>query len=170
MEVCCQQVCSPVQAPWISLWQRIGLTQDSSTAAQHTRYKLIDLGTLGGPNSGIFFEPSPQNVLSNQGIVAACADTSIGNPYYPNFNPVPGLLSGVPGGPLPDPFTFHTLRWENGKSTDLGALPGVNSSCPGHISHNGLIAGASSNGAIDPITGWPEEQAVLWKDGQVINL
>jgi probable HAF family extracellular repeat protein len=139
-------------------------------AAQDKRYKLIDLGTLGGTNSGIFFESSPQNVLSNQGIVAACADTSIGNPDYPNFNPVPGLLSGVPGGPLPDPFTFHTLRWENGKSTDLGALPGVNSSCPAHISHNGLIVGASSNGAIDPITGWPEEQAVLWKDGQVISL
>ena len=34
-------------------------------AAQQTRYTLIDLGTLGGPNSGIFFESSPQNVLSN---------------------------------------------------------------------------------------------------------
>lgn len=52
----------------------------------------------------------------------------------------------------------------------MGALPGVNSSCVSHISGNGWIAGQSEIGAIDPITGWPEAQAVLWKHGKTINL
>jgi probable HAF family extracellular repeat protein len=137
-------------------------------SAQHSRYKLIDLGTLGGPNSSVGFDASPLNALSSQGVFTACADTSIPDPNYPNFNPF--ILPGPYGLPLPDPVIFHAFQWKNGRLTELGALPGVNNSCATHISGNGLIAGASENGVIDPITGWPEIQAVLWKHGQLINL
>ena len=138
-------------------------------AAQQTRYKVIDVGTLGGPNSSTGFEPSPLNALSSQGVFTACADTSIPDPNYPNFNP---LILPVPsyGLPQPDPVIFHAFQWKNGTLTDLGALPGVNSSCASHISGNGLIAGQSETEVIDPITGWPEAQAILWKHGQLINL
>jgi probable HAF family extracellular repeat protein len=52
----------------------------------------------------------------------------------------------------------------------LGALPGVNSSYAGAINANGLIAGLSQNGVIDPLLGVPETQAVLWKHGSIIKL
>jgi probable HAF family extracellular repeat protein len=52
----------------------------------------------------------------------------------------------------------------------LGALPGGNNSGATHISGNGLIVGASENGTIDPLTGWPEVQAVLWRNGPITNL
>lgn len=146
----------------------IALVMPLQLVAQHTHYRLIDIGTLGGPNSSVGFEGFPLNALSNLGVFTACADTSIPDPNYPNFNP--SLPPGSYGLPRPDPMIFHTFQWKNGKLTDLGALPAVNSSCATHISGNALIAGESENGAIDPITGWPEVQAVLWKHGQLINL
>ena len=38
------------------------------------------------------------------------------------------------------------------------------------INANGQIAGISQNGSIDPSTGWPEADAVLWQDGRITNL
>jgi len=136
--------------------------------AQHSRYKLIDVGTLGGPNSSIGFEASPLNSLSDDGILAACSETATPDPNYPNFSPL--VLPGSYGLPEPDPLIIHAFQWKDGTLTDLSALPGVNSSCISHISGNGWIAGQSENGMIDPITGWPEAQAVLWKHGQAVNL
>ena len=64
------------------------------------RYKLVDLGTLGGPNSGL-----PLGLMiNNQGVVTGCADTSAADPNYPNFNPFLG-----PPWVAPDPFIFHTV-------------------------------------------------------------
>jgi probable HAF family extracellular repeat protein len=136
--------------------------------AQHSRYRLIDVGTLGGPNSSIGFESSPLNSLSNDGVFSACSETTTPDPNFPNFSPL--ILGGSYGLPQPDPLIIHAFHWKDGTLTDLGALPGVNSSCVSHISGNGWIAGQSENGAIDPITGWPESQAVLWKNGRVVNL
>jgi len=136
--------------------------------AQHSRFRLIDVGTLGGPNSSISFESSPLNSLSNDGVFSACSETTTPDPNYPNFSPL--ILGGSYGLPQPDPLIIHAFQRKDGTLTDLGALPGVNSSCVSHISDNGWIAGQSENGAIDPITGWPEAQAVLWKHGKTINL
>jgi probable HAF family extracellular repeat protein len=52
----------------------------------------------------------------------------------------------------------------------LGALPGTNTSCAFWISDNGLIAGASENGLIDPLTGWPEIEATFWKNNHLTRL
>jgi probable HAF family extracellular repeat protein len=132
-------------------------------AQEHPRYKLVDLGTLGGPQSFGDAGHGAGNI-NNRGTAVGVADTATPDPNYPNFNPLMNAFGA-------DPFIFHAFGSTDGAAlVDLGALPGTNNSNPIWISANGLIAGASLNGTIDPLTGWPEATAVLWKDGQIINL
>jgi probable HAF family extracellular repeat protein len=125
--------------------------------AQSTRYKLIDLGTFGGPNSFVNGPTVP--ILSNNGTYAGEADTSIPDPFAPYCQ-------------NPDCLVRHAQKLRNGVVTDLGTLPGTNlSSGATWVSANGTIVGASENGLIDPLLGIPEIRAVLWtKDGQIIDL
>jgi probable HAF family extracellular repeat protein len=131
---------------------------------KHHRYKLIDLGTFGGPQSWVFgaFE-APAATVNNAGTVVGGADTSASNPVYPNFNPFMGLG-------FADPFVSHAFKWNEDGLTDLGVLPGGYNSFAQWISETGVIVGASENGPIDPITGWPEIHAVVWQDGQQKDL
>src|SRR6185312_933823 len=90
----------------------------------------------------------PGVVLNNRGDVIAQAGTSTPDPY-----PVP----------FQDGFIWHgILSNATGAVRDLGALPGINHSLPSGIAQNGLIAGLSSNGLVDPLTGFDELRAVLW--------
>jgi probable HAF family extracellular repeat protein len=126
-------------------------------AAQHTHYKLIDLGTLGGINS---YQVSPGQTVNNRGEVIAFADTDVPDPFAPN------CLQSV------DCHIAHAIKWYKGVTTDLGALPGVNDSIALWITPGGgLIAGASENGEVDPLTGTPEVRAVFWnEDGSIKDL
>jgi probable HAF family extracellular repeat protein len=125
---------------------------------QHHRYKLVVIGTFGGPNSYPFGEAAI--ALSNNGAVDGQADTALPDPNYGNFNPYVGQ----------NPFLQHAFKWQNGTLTDLGALPGPNTSNAGWITNGGVVSGLSTRSALDPLTGWPEEAAILWKDGQIIDL
>src|SRR5438034_2662102 len=132
-------------------------------AAQHTKYKLIDLGTFGGPASLIAQAAGPQNparALTSRGVVVGQAETATPDPFSPDcFNPY--CLAG------------HAFRWQDGVLTDLGTLEGVNSnlsSVANWINDRGWIAGASYSGGIDPVTGFPARHAVLWKNGEIIDL
>jgi probable HAF family extracellular repeat protein len=128
---------------------------------EHHHYKLIDIGTFGGPQSWVFgAQEAPAATLSNAGAVGG-ADTSDSNPNFPNFSPLMGVgfLFNYP-----DPFINHAFKWNEDGLTDLGVLPGGYNSFAQWISSNGLIAGASENGAIDPVFAWPEVHAVLWKE------
>jgi probable HAF family extracellular repeat protein len=130
---------------------------------KHHHYKLIDLGTLGGPQSIVTGLTRP---LNNQGVVTSCADTSIldpNNPQNPFF-----FQPNYPGGL--DPYIQHAFRWQNGVLSDLGTLPGGTSSCTEWINERGVIVGGATNGAIDPLTGYPEVNAALWKNGTIRNL
>jgi probable HAF family extracellular repeat protein len=125
--------------------------------ATHRQYRLIDLGTFGGPNATFVTQGIGAQFLSNRGVLTGSADTSTPDPNTPN------CLSS-------DCFITHAFKWQNGSLTDLGALPGINSSFGSWITENGLVAGFSGNGEIDPLTGFPEQRAVFWKDGQIIDL
>ena len=130
-------------------------------AAQHTRYKLIDIGTLGGPVSYIAGNETGHRQLNNRGIVAGTADISTPDPNAGN----PDLCLN------PDCFFLsHAFLWQNGVLTDLGTLPGGNDSSANVINARGWIAGGSTTGEIDPLTGGPIFHAVLWKDGEIIDL
>jgi probable HAF family extracellular repeat protein len=138
--------------------------QDKGDQGRHHRYKLIDLGTFGGPTGYLCNDPTGGGgacpVLNSRGTLVSAADTSIPNPNYPNGNTFFPI----------DPFVFHAFQWQDGTLRDLGALPGGYNSFAYGINANGLIAGASENGTIDPLLGVPELNAVLWKDGNITNL
>jgi hypothetical protein len=52
--------------------------------AKHHHYKLIDLGTFGGPNSGVSGGPPEERLLSKQGTVVGTAETPYSDPFAPN--------------------------------------------------------------------------------------
>jgi len=102
-------------------------TQESK--ATHHHYKLIDVGTLGGPSS--FFSGPILQILNNRGTFAVIANT-------PAANPNPGC--NIPFS-LPDCFVEHAAVWHGGTLIDLGVLAGGVNSGTAAISANGLIAG-----------------------------
>jgi probable HAF family extracellular repeat protein len=143
----------------ISLLAASGITGRTAAQAAHYPYILVDLGTFGGPQSYLDVPATP---ITPQGFVLGTADTTISDTDYPNFNP---YMVG-----FPDPDISHAFAWHRGILTDLGALPGNNSSAIFELNARGFGAGMSENGTIDPVTGWPADNAVLWQDGHIINL
>lgn len=126
---------------------------------KHPHYKLVDMGTFGGPQSYIpNYIGFAFSILDNQGVLIGSADTSLPDPF-PNFC-------------FTDCFVSHTfLAEEDGELTDLGALPGGGSSAPQWRSRSGLVAGVSENGLTDPLVpGFPEFRAVLWQNGGITDL
>jgi probable HAF family extracellular repeat protein len=133
------------------------LALPTQLAAQHTRYRLIEIGTFGGPTSYDDINGFGDQILNNSGVVSSHADTSVPDPFPQTCF-------------QPDCFVSHAFRWHEGVLTDLGTLPGVNSSAAAAINARGWSVGQSQNGVIDPLLGMPETRAVLWKDDQVIDL
>jgi probable HAF family extracellular repeat protein len=122
---------------------------------KHHHYKLIDLGTFGGPASYVnfFF-----NTLNNQGTVVGNSETTI--PQPPTTN----------GFPCPPGQVYKAFVWRDGVVHDLGALPGGNCSDTTAINALGQIVGTSETDEVDPLTGVNEIRAVIWKNGQIQDL
>jgi probable HAF family extracellular repeat protein len=125
---------------------------------EHHHYKLVDVGTLGGPHSYGSVNGNGFQLLNNSGVVASYADTALPDPNLQNlcFDPDCSLA--------------HAFRWKQGVMTDLEALPGMNSSAGGSINSRGWATGQSQNGLIDPVLGSPELRAVLWKGNEILDL
>src|SRR5262249_6666538 len=130
---------------------------------QQPRYKLVDLGTLGGPQS--YLDPGSGNdfgdftrLLNNKGTAVGFADTALPDPFQNVC--------------FSDCDVDHAFRTGSaGKLHDLGALPGGGSSLPTWISDNGFIVGISENGEVDPLYPiLPQLRAVLWHGGKTLDL
>ena len=130
-------------------------------AAQHTRYKLVDIPTLGGDKAYSQGNgPGTGQFLNSAGTVVGSSDTTTPDPNAPNCA-------------NPDCLVAHAFRWRNGVLTDLGTLQGVGSDLftgANAINARGWTAGFSQNGDIDPVTGFPAGHAVLWKNNEIFDL
>jgi len=141
---------------------RTGGQQAEDGANHRARYRLVDLGTLGGPNSyqpfGYVDSFLTEASISAGGTFAGWADTSTADPYAPDC--------------FFDCFVDHAFQWKNGLRTDLGALPGAPglSSSVTWISPNGVVSGFSENGEIDPLLDAPAFHGVIWENGKIIDL
>jgi probable HAF family extracellular repeat protein len=128
---------------------------------KHHQYKLIDMGTLGGPQSYLQDGLSGSfsvAAVNNQGILTGWADTSAPDPFLSFcFDQ--------------DCFLAHAFQWQNGVKTDLGTLPGGANSLASWVGANGWVAGLAENGEIDPlVAGFPELRAVVWQRGVITDL
>ena len=131
------------------------------TAKKRHHYKLIDMGTFGGPASnGIPF-------LNNKGEMVGGSATLVPAPIPPTNIYGNGGFDGLV------PFVFHAFLWKDGKVIDLRALAPVDqnfSNPQAPPNEKGEIVGVSENGIIDPIVGLTEIRAVVWKDRQILDL
>ena len=137
----------------------LSVTSATALASAATGYALTDVGTFGGPQAFINLPGVP---ITSDGAVLGTADTTIPDSDFPNFNPF------VVGSA--DPVLPHAFAWRHGQLKDLGALPGNNASAVFQVNGNGVGAGLSETGALDPFTGYPEESAVLFTNGRVVDL
>jgi probable HAF family extracellular repeat protein len=118
-------------------------------------YRLVDPGTFGGPSSYLQLPAIP---ITSSGTVLGLADTPARDRDWPHCFA------------CQDPFIQHALAWNDGRLTDLGALPGNNSSDISELNGHGVGVGISENGRTDPHTGLAAAVAVMFKNGKVISL
>ena len=127
---------------------------------KHKKYRLVDMGTFGGPASELTTNNGVgvgAKVLNDRGTLTGSADTPVPDPYSPNC-----FAASC--------FVTHAFRWEDGHRSDLGTLPGINSSQGTGVNELGWIAGFSQYGEIDPILGIGASHAVLWKGRTLTDL
>src|SRR5262252_249947 len=75
---------------------------------KHFRYRLVDLGTFGGPFSYVSANGPGGRILNNAGVVSSYADTTLPDPYAPDFCWDQDCL------------VAHSYRWRGGVLEDLG--------------------------------------------------
>jgi probable HAF family extracellular repeat protein len=125
--------------------------------ANFRHYKLVDIGTFGGPMSLINLPFNTVPALNSHGITVGDSATSIPDPVSCGGN------------------VFHAFEWQKGVVTDLSALPPANKNCSNasSVNANGEIAGTSEIDELDPLAQpfiVKEGHAVLWKNDKVEDL
>ena len=109
------RICSIAMAVLAALAIPVGLAAQNSQGRSHQshHYQLIDIGTLGGPQSHLAETGLPLGpAVNNGGVVAGYADTSAPDHFsliYPTYC-------------FTDCFVDHAFQWQNGAVTDLGPL------------------------------------------------
>ncbi len=126
--------------------QEGGEADPHTSVSRHAHYTVFDVGTFGGPTSGYSFGSVN---INPRGVVVGVADTAIFDPSC-------------------DCFLSHGFRWENGISTDLGALRGGRGSFGQAINSKGSIAALAD--IFDPMTGQFRGDAALWEHGRITDL
>ena len=138
-------------------------------AQEHTihfrHYKLIDIGTFGGPTSAVdepSFATDPSREINARGEMVGASTTSI--TLTATSNPL-DCAANVN-------YVNNAFVWREGMVIDLGTLhPGVgNCSTAKAINSHGVIVGNSDTGETDPLEGFTQSHAVQWRDGNITDL
>lgn len=119
--------------------------------------EMMDLGTLGGPNSAAIWQ------LNDWGAVPVQSDTTTLDPNAENYC---SLDSTTPY------YICRAFIWYQGQRTALPALDGYNS-YGAQINNWGQMVGASEINVVNPTCPPPEvlvERPVIWEEGQVREL
>ncbi len=134
--------------------------ENGGRGAQH-RYKLVDLGTFGGPLSYGSVNGDGGRLLNNAGVVSSYADFAT-----PDLN-APDLC-------FSDCQVAHAAKWTRHRPIDLGALDNSYSSAAGSINDRGWSTGQSQSGLIFSVpifpNGFPQLHAVLWRGTRILDL
>ena len=124
----------------------------------YVRFKqtLIDVGTLGGPNSVV---PEAEPQPNNRGQVVAVSETATPDPNGEDFCLLGAKLICLP------------FIWDNGFVTTLRTLGGNNAQA-WQISNRGLVAGTAETSTPDPSCTTLELEAkpVVWEQGNIQQL
>jgi probable HAF family extracellular repeat protein len=119
-------------------------------------YTLVDTGTFGGPSS---FLDLPGVPITSHRVLLGQADIPTRDIDYPR----------CPLG-CADRYIQHAAAWHDGRPTDLGALPGQNTSAISEQNDRGVGVGFSEDGLTDPFSKEAASVAVMFENGKVINL
>src|SRR5947209_11322024 len=127
----------------------IAITSSSILAepppANYPRYRLVDLGTLGGASS---HAAEGAVSLNNRGEMVAFSATTTPDPF--------------PDTPFQDGTIWHSIvGTADGTVRDLSGING-NHSLPIWISNSGLVTGFGENGQFDHLAGFPQVRALFW--------
>src|ERR1700730_11140263 len=127
-------------------------------AQNHHRYKLIECGTSAN-NAERGTNGAPN--LNAGGTIAGAFATS--DPTTPTSHPLACNGSS---------FVIHSFEWHDGIFTRLRSLPPSDTDCgiPFGLNASAEVVGVSENGELDPLTGFNQSRAVLWKRGKIIDL
>lgn len=126
-------------------------------APRHPRYRLVDVGTFGGPQS---VYNVTTRIATNDGRIVGAANTA-----DPDLNAPPHCFDQETC------FVQHAWNWRKGVVTDLGVLQDGYSSYTNAINARGLIVGQSQEDGIDPVTGGPVVYlATVWDHSRIRNL
>ena len=120
----------------------------------HNRYRLIQVGTFGGPNS---LYQGATMIATQSGMVVGAANT-------PNADPNTPVCFDS------SCFILHAWKWRDGLLTDFGVLPGGSSSYTNALNSRGFVVGQSEDGEVDPLTGNARFVATLWDHGRIKNV
>jgi probable HAF family extracellular repeat protein len=122
------------------------------------RYKLIDLGTLGGPLTYGSASGDGARLLNERGEISSFSDTALPDPFAPDrcFDT--------------DCLLAHAFRWKDGRMIDLGGIDATYNSLGDSINDQGWVTGFAQTGVNNPSFAFPLAHAVLWERRKVLDL
>ena len=130
---------------------------------RHKKYRLVDMGTLGGPLGYINTQGNGGPYINAPGAVVGVGLTTV--PLSATSNPYECY---------PGPTVNHAMQWMNGQTIELPTLPPSDQNCSGTnqmgVNNRGEISYTSEISAIDPMLGVKQIRAIRWKDGNATEI